>query len=158
MSASNDPAQSGAIFEESTVLTLKDLSRMCAVDERHIVEYVEEGVIHAVTVSANEWHFSRPGHDNCTVQVNGPLRVNNASAAMPAVLHGIALALTPSAYVARAVERGLLEHVLAEWSTPPRPVYIVTPPGRARPARVRVLLEFLRAHFAAQPWAVGIDN
>lgn len=58
MSTSNDPALSGAIFEESAVLTLKDLSRMCAVDERHIVEYVEEGVIHAVTVSTNEWYFS----------------------------------------------------------------------------------------------------
>jgi DNA-binding transcriptional LysR family regulator len=107
---------------------------------------------------ANEWHFSHPTLENCTVQVSGPLRVNNASAAMPSVLNGIALALTPSAYVARALERGQLEHVLAEWSTPPRPVYIVTPPGRARPARVRVLLEFLKAHFAAQPWAIGIDN
>jgi DNA-binding transcriptional LysR family regulator len=107
---------------------------------------------------ANEWHFSRPGHESCTVQVSGPLRVNNASVAMPSVLNGIALALSPSAYVIRALERGQLERVLAEWSTPARPVYIVTPPGRARPARVRVLLEFLKAHFAAQPWAVGIDN
>lgn len=58
MSTTNDQALSGAIFDESAVLTLKDLSRMCAVDERHIVEYVEEGVIHAVAVSSNEWHFS----------------------------------------------------------------------------------------------------
>jgi chaperone modulatory protein CbpM len=58
MSTSNEPALSGAIFEESAVLTLKDLSRMCAVDERHIVEYVEEGVIHADAVGSNEWHFS----------------------------------------------------------------------------------------------------
>ena len=108
--------------------------------------------------SANEWHFSRAGHESCLVHVSGPLRVNNASVAMPAVMSGIALALSPSAYVAHALERGRLERVLADWSTPPRPVYIVTPPGRARPARVRVLLEFLKAHFAAQPWAVGIDN
>jgi chaperone modulatory protein CbpM len=58
MSTSNEPALSGAIFEESEVITLKDLSRMCAVDERHLVEYVEEGVIHAVAVSSNEWQFS----------------------------------------------------------------------------------------------------
>ncbi len=57
MSPSDDQALTGAIFEESAVLTLKDLSRMCAVDERHIVEYVEEGVIHAVA-STDEWHFS----------------------------------------------------------------------------------------------------
>ncbi|MEP6548247.1 MAG: chaperone modulator CbpM [Gammaproteobacteria bacterium] len=57
MSPMDDQALSGVIFEESAVLTLKDLSRMCAVDERHIVEYVEEGVIHAVA-STDEWHFS----------------------------------------------------------------------------------------------------
>ena len=57
MSPSDDQALTGAIFEESAVLTLKDLSRMCAVDERHIVEFVEEGVIHAVTTT-DEWHFS----------------------------------------------------------------------------------------------------
>jgi DNA-binding transcriptional LysR family regulator len=107
---------------------------------------------------ASEWHFSRAGHESCVVNVTGPLRVNNASAAMPAVLAGVALALTPAAYVWRAVEKGRLERVLPEWSTPSRPVYVVTPPGRARPARVRVLLEFLRSHFAAQPWALGIEN
>ena len=58
MPSPEDQALSGAIFEESTVLTLRDLSRMCAVDERHIVEYVEEGVIHGIAVNTDEWHFS----------------------------------------------------------------------------------------------------
>jgi chaperone modulatory protein CbpM len=48
----------GAIFEESTVLTLRDLSRMCAVDERHIVEFVEEGVLSVMEITKTEWHFS----------------------------------------------------------------------------------------------------
>ena len=58
MTASEEPALSGAIFEESALLTVKDLSRMCAVDERHIVEYVEEGVLHAVEMDTTEWHFT----------------------------------------------------------------------------------------------------
>ena len=58
MSSPHDQALSGAIFEESTVLTVKDLSRMCAVDERHIVEFVEEGVLSVVEVNTTEWHFS----------------------------------------------------------------------------------------------------
>ena len=57
MSSSEDQALPGAIFEESAVLTVRDLSRMCAVDERHIVEFVEEGVLHVVDVST-EWRFS----------------------------------------------------------------------------------------------------
>ncbi len=58
MSSSDDQVLSGAIFEESVLLTVKDLSRMCAVDERHIVEYVEEGVLNVVEISAAEWHFT----------------------------------------------------------------------------------------------------
>jgi chaperone modulatory protein CbpM len=58
MSSSEDQALPGAIFEESAVLTVRDLSRMCAVDERHIVEFVEEGVLTVVEVDTSEWHFS----------------------------------------------------------------------------------------------------
>ena len=58
MTSSHDQALSGAIFEESALLTVKDLSRMCAVDERHIVEYVEEGVLHVVEINTTEWHFN----------------------------------------------------------------------------------------------------
>jgi chaperone modulatory protein CbpM len=57
MTSSEDQALSGAIFEESALLTIKDLSRMCAVDERHIVEFVEEGVLNVVEVRS-EWHFT----------------------------------------------------------------------------------------------------
>ena len=48
---------SGTIFDESAMLSVKDLSRMCAVDERHIVEFVEEGVLNVVNVSS-EWYFT----------------------------------------------------------------------------------------------------
>lgn len=58
MSSSEDQALLGAIFEESAVLTVKDLSRMCAVDERHIVEFVEEGVLNVVEINTTEWHFT----------------------------------------------------------------------------------------------------
>jgi chaperone modulatory protein CbpM len=58
MSSSEDQALSSAIFEESTLLTVKDLSRMCAVDERHIVEFVEEGVLNVVEINTTEWHFT----------------------------------------------------------------------------------------------------
>jgi chaperone modulatory protein CbpM len=58
MSTSEDQTLPGAIFEESGLLTVKDLSRMCSVEERHIVEFVEEGVLSVVEVNAAEWHFA----------------------------------------------------------------------------------------------------
>ena len=48
MSPAKDHALQGTIFDESAVLTLEDLSRMCAVDEQHIVEFVEEGILSVV--------------------------------------------------------------------------------------------------------------
>jgi chaperone modulatory protein CbpM len=57
MSSPENPLP-GAIFEESAVLTIKDLSRLCAVDERHIVEFVEEGVLDVVEIDTTEWHFT----------------------------------------------------------------------------------------------------
>jgi chaperone modulatory protein CbpM len=58
MSSSEDRPLKGAIFEESAVLTVRDLSLLCAVEERHIVDYVEEGVLNVAEVSAAEWHFT----------------------------------------------------------------------------------------------------
>jgi chaperone modulatory protein CbpM len=56
----------GAIFEESTILTVGDLSRLCAVEEHRIVEFVEEGVLEVRAGSAAvslrhptaEWQFT----------------------------------------------------------------------------------------------------
>ena len=89
----------GAIFEESAVLTVQDLSRMCAVDERHIVEFVEEGVLEIIEVntlveadmtaqvSTTEWHFSGASlpRARLALRLERDLELN---------LAGVALALT----------------------------------------------------------------
>lgn len=108
-------------------------------------------------LGADLWHFSHPKHGVCDVQVEGPIRVNNGVAAVPALVAGIGMTAVPEAYVWRELKDGRLEAVLPEWTVAPPPVHVLTPPGRARPARVRVLIEHLRTHFAAQPWAVGIE-
>jgi chaperone modulatory protein CbpM len=48
----------GEIFEEGAVLSVADLARMFAVEERHIVALVEEGVITALEINTTEWRFS----------------------------------------------------------------------------------------------------
>jgi chaperone modulatory protein CbpM len=47
---------SGEIFEEHAVLSVDELSRLCAVERRYIVELVEEGVLHVIEIGA-EWRF-----------------------------------------------------------------------------------------------------
>jgi chaperone modulatory protein CbpM len=48
----------GEIFEESSALSVQDLKRMFAVEQRRIIEWVEEGVISALEMDAAEWRFS----------------------------------------------------------------------------------------------------
>jgi chaperone modulatory protein CbpM len=57
MPPSEETVASG-IFEEYAVLSIRDLSRMCAVDERHIVELVQEGVLSVVDPDHPEWRFT----------------------------------------------------------------------------------------------------
>jgi chaperone modulatory protein CbpM len=47
----------GSIFEDSRPLTISDLSRLCAVEERRIVEFVEEGVLQVAELRTTEWQF-----------------------------------------------------------------------------------------------------
>ncbi len=61
------PILRGYIVEEETVLTITDLSRLCAADTEIIVSMVEEGILHvmqpvasAADRDAAEWRFS--GH------------------------------------------------------------------------------------------------
>jgi chaperone modulatory protein CbpM len=58
MPNSDESISSPGIFEEYAVLSVRDLSRICAVDERHIVELVHEGVLNVVDADGTEWRFT----------------------------------------------------------------------------------------------------
>jgi chaperone modulatory protein CbpM len=55
---SDDNALNGTLLDHSSaILSVQDLSRICDVDEAHIVEFVQEGVLN-VTQVRSEWHFT----------------------------------------------------------------------------------------------------
>jgi chaperone modulatory protein CbpM len=83
MPSSDDQTLTGAIFDETAVLSLKDLSRMCSVDERHIVEFVEEGVLNVVEVR-REWHFTGDAlrRARLAVRLERDLELNMAGVAL----------------------------------------------------------------------------
>jgi len=58
MRAANDDPLRGEIFDEYTILSVEELSRLCSVDRTYIVELVEEGVLNVIEVGAAEWRFS----------------------------------------------------------------------------------------------------
>ncbi len=47
----------GTLVDESTLLSMEDLCRICAIERRRIVEFVEEGVLEVAVVDAEQWHF-----------------------------------------------------------------------------------------------------
>jgi chaperone modulatory protein CbpM len=58
MSLPNESCLTGEIFEETSALSVDDLTRIVAVEQKRIFEWVEEGVINVLEVEAAEWRFS----------------------------------------------------------------------------------------------------
>jgi chaperone modulatory protein CbpM len=58
MSLPDETYLTGEIFDERSALSVNDLTRMFAVDERRIVEWVEEGVISVIEVDGAHWRIS----------------------------------------------------------------------------------------------------
>ena len=87
MSPADDRVLSGSLFDESARLSIGDLSRMCAVDERHIVEFVEEGVLHVVDVRT-EWRFNGDAlrRARLAVRLERDLELNLAGVALAVAL------------------------------------------------------------------------
>jgi chaperone modulatory protein CbpM len=86
MTTNDDDALSGTIFEDTDPVSIRDLSRICAVEERHIVEFVEEGVLHVIEIGAPVWHFNTTAlrRARIAVRLERDLELN---------LPGVALAL-----------------------------------------------------------------
>jgi chaperone modulatory protein CbpM len=57
MSRSEDQALQGVLVDESTLISVEELCRICAIERRHVVEFVEEGVLEVAAVDADEWRF-----------------------------------------------------------------------------------------------------
>jgi chaperone modulatory protein CbpM len=53
-----DESLPGELFDDRAALSISDLSRMFAVEEHHIVELVEEGVLTVIEINTTEWRFS----------------------------------------------------------------------------------------------------
>ncbi|MEH2479635.1 DNA-binding transcriptional LysR family regulator [Nitrobacteraceae bacterium AZCC 2146] len=95
------------------------------------------------------WHFTNAAGEQASVRPAGPLRVNNGEALLPALIAGLGIGDLPDFIVGEALASGQLEAVLQDWSQSISGVYLVTPPGGPRPARVEVLLEFLATRLSA---------
>jgi DNA-binding transcriptional LysR family regulator len=89
------------------------------------------------------WRFYNAAGEEAVVRPAGPLRANNGDALTPSLLAGLGLAVQPDFIVRAALADGRLEAVMTDWSLRPAGLYLITPPGGPRPARIDILGDFL---------------
>lgn len=103
-----------------------------------------------------QWHFRTGKGRGESVTVTGQIRFANAHACLAATLAGIGIARLPSFVAAPALREGSLVPLLREQEDAPAAVYAVYPAGRHVARKVRVLVDFLVAHYRGEaPWDRG---
>jgi DNA-binding transcriptional LysR family regulator len=94
----------------------------------------------------NQWTF-RQDHHVRTIEVRGRYIANDVSARREAALEDLGVASLPEFAVEDDLRAGRLVHVLSDWLFEPRaysgPVWLLYPPNRLLPAKVRVFIDWL---------------
>lgn len=112
-------------------------------------------LLYTATQTPATWRFFHEQQGEFIVPVKGQMAANNADALLPALLAGLGIAPLPDFMVWDLLADGRLTEVLPDWRVPDIALHLVTPPGRQRPARVRVLIDFLAAALGKAAWAHG---
>jgi DNA-binding transcriptional LysR family regulator len=99
------------------------------------------------TPRPTELLFHGPDGETCLIHLRPGLRINSSRALVPALIAGAGIAALPEFFLRRPLDAGEIVEILPGWTLEDGELFVVTPPGRARPARVRVFIEFLRSNF-----------
>ncbi|GGB71406.1 LysR family transcriptional regulator [Blastomonas aquatica] len=102
-------------------------------------------VYYANAAQPGMWALTGPDGTRLYCPVKPALIVNNADAAIPAVLAGLCIAALPDFFCDEAIADGRLVRLMPEWQFDETTLSIVTPPSPHRPARVEALIAFLRS-------------
>ncbi|MDO5692985.1 MAG: LysR family transcriptional regulator [Pseudomonadota bacterium] len=121
---------------------------------RHPSELARHQALHyTYSRGGLSWRFRHPEHGEYNQTMRVRLHANNADGLLPALMAGLGVAQQPAFTAWPLVQSGALEVVLADWKIEPPALYIVTPPGRRRPARVQAFIDHLVERFVLEPWA-----
>jgi DNA-binding transcriptional LysR family regulator len=122
---------------------------------RELVDH--QTMIYTGVANPEIWRLHHPSEGEYAVPLRGRIRSNNGDAFLPALCAGHGVAMLPDFIVWRALQEGKLEEILPDWSAPPIALNLLTPPNTLRPARVRVLIDYLARRFAQAPWASAAE-
>ncbi len=107
--------------------------------------------------SGNLWPF-RDAEGEHTVRIDSPYSADNGDVLLQAAVAGLGITSLPTFITWRALIDGAVEPVLPHLTVPPLTLFAVHERQPIPSAKVRLLIEFLAAHFGATPyWDKAID-
>lgn len=110
-----------------------------------------ECLLYAYHAVPDTWRLTGPER-TAVVEVTGTLIANNGHFLVEAASHGLGLVFVPVFHTLASLRAGRLVRVLPDWRLS-LTVAAVFPNARHVPAKVRVFIDFLTAHFQKAPWA-----
>ena len=99
-----------------------------------------------------QWQFTGP-QGPVTVKVRPRLWTNNGDTCVAAALRGTGIQLQPTFLIARELASGRLVEVLPKYRSIELGIYAVYPTRKFVLPKVRAMVDFLSAKFAAADWA-----
>jgi DNA-binding transcriptional LysR family regulator len=101
------------------------------------------------------WEFVRDGKP-FEIAVSGRLIMNDFAAMIQAALDGLGITYMINGYIERFIEDGRLVRLLADWSPAMPSLTLYYPDRRRVPAKLRALIDFLKAERAAPGVPAGL--
>jgi DNA-binding transcriptional LysR family regulator len=110
-------------------------------------ETPDEVMRHQALLQGTEaWHFI-DGDKKITIHPQGRFKADNGVALTTAAIAGIGIAALPDFLTEAALASGALVPVMSRFPVPEAGIFLVRPPGRHPPRKVRVFTDLLVEHF-----------
>jgi DNA-binding transcriptional LysR family regulator len=121
----------------------------------HPRELAHHDCIHlGETADDNRWRLRR-GTQTHSVDVSGRYIANHAGARLEAAMKDFGIAALPEFAATDALQSGALIQVLADWTLEARAyvgsIWLLYPPNRFLPPKVRALIDYLAEHIHDPP-------
>ena len=100
------------------------------------------------------WTFTRAGHDEVTVRLDGQVLANQNEAAVAAAVAGLGIVSTTREGCRAELESGALVELLPDWDRGSIDIHAVLPSGRAAKPAARAFTEFLVETLSRPPGGV----
>jgi DNA-binding transcriptional LysR family regulator len=109
-------------------------------------------LVYSTVQGDDHLQFNDPKVGRISVSVHGTFRSNNLSSILAAVRDGMGVAALPTYVAASSVASGHLKPILEDFELPSQEIHAVYPSPKLLPAKVGVLIEYLRGAFQNEDW------